>query len=138
MVGPKLFLALTLTLSLTACSYTRHIGTVGSKRFTKVQLGSLTAPGQTLLVVEDTSTHEITLMTPMAGNGVVPGLLQAGGIVGGAIALGNIVDSDSDSSSTTINIADDPPAPPMGVPPKPQRPPKNRPPSNRPPHKGWK
>ena len=120
---------LALALLLTGCSYTRHIGTVGTKRFTKVQLGSLTAPGQTLIVIEDTNTHEVTIMAPMGGNGVVPSLLTAGGIAGGAVALGSALESDN-RNTTTINIADDPPSPLI--------PPNNRPPANRPPPKGWK
>jgi hypothetical protein len=118
---------LCLLLFLTGCSYTRTIGEVGSKRFIKVQLGSLTAPGQTLLVIEDVKNGEITFMTPMAGNGVVPALLQAGGIAGGAVALGNVLEADR----TTVTITDDPPAPPVN-------PPKTRPPANRPPQHKWK
>lgn len=121
-----------LLVLLTGCSYVNTIGLVGSKRFVKVQLGSLTAPGQTLLVIEDVNTHEITMMTPVAGNGVVPSLLTAGGIAGGAVALGNSFRREStiynNSQSSARVIEDDPPSPPMPT----------RPPVNRPPPKGWK
>lgn len=128
-------LLIVIALALTGCSYTREIGVVGTKRFTKVQLGSLTAPGQTLIVVEDTQTHSITLLTPMGGNGVVPAFLQAGGIVGAGFAFGSALGE----SDTTIHntVVDKPPAPPRYPP---QRP-RDRPPINRPPlHKqgrGW-
>lgn len=146
----SLLLALAALLAMvliTGCSYVRPIGMVGSKRFTKVQLGSLSAPGQTLLVIEDTNTHEVIITQPMGGNGVVPSLIQAGGIVGGAAALGNALDRNNGDRTTVVNnagdtsvstdvdntvkIEDDPPAPPFS----PSKPPKTRPPDNRPPRK---
>lgn len=141
----KIILLILALVALVGCSYTRSIGTVGSKRFTKVQLGSLTAPGQTLLVIEDTNTHEVIITQPMGGNGMVPSLVQAGGIAGAAAALGNSLDRDHGDRtvvrtdvSNQIEVTDEAPAPPIVPPVKPPKPPKNRPPDNRPPHKGWR
>lgn len=93
-----------LPLLLCSClSYTRPIGSLGCGEnkltFHKVQLGSMTAPGQTVLVVEDAS-GKLTIGTPLGGNGILPGVPQAAGLaaLGAGIAAARPHDTDVNSS----------------------------------------
>jgi len=114
-----------LLLILTACSYVHPIGTISDKKLHKVSLGSIFGAAQTMIVVEDTNTHEVTFMTPVGGNGILPSAVVAGSIIGGSalIASGGYGDevavnqsgnaSSSSAASATANpmIQDPNPAP---------------------------
>lgn len=103
------YIALLTGLILTGCSYTKPIGKVGSGtnqlKFYKVQLGSLSAPAQTLLVMEDAS-GKLSAYEPQAGNGVVPAVPQAAAVayLGHAIG-GGLADADGDKTTVTQRAA---------------------------------
>ncbi len=116
-----------ILLFLCGCSYTYPIGTIGNKKLTKVNLGSLFGPGQTMIAVEDTNTHEVTFMAPIGGNGILPSAVVAGALVGGAalisrgdygdtVSVNNSGGSPVVNSAPVINIPDPPPAPPLPAP----------------------
>lgn len=128
MAPMKTFLFL-LPLALLGCSYTYPIGTVGSKRFVKVQAASLSGPTQTMIVIVDTNSNEVTMLTPMGGNGILTAATISGSIVGGSYFVGRglgrggdrttvnaVAESSSESAATAtplITVPDPPPAPPI-------------------------
>ncbi len=105
-----------LLLLLCGCSYTYQIpGAIGSKRFYKVTSGGIFVPAQSVIVVHDTNTHEITFMSPAQGNGALPALTAAGGIVAGSYVLGStlkpdktIVNQNSAAQSAPVVTVQDP------------------------------
>lgn len=88
---------------ITSCSYVYPIGQVGPKQFIKVQAASLSGPTQTMIVIIDTnSPNEVTMLSPMGGNGILASAAVAGSIVGGSYFIGKGLEK-SKGDSTTVN-----------------------------------
>jgi hypothetical protein len=121
-----------MALLLVGCSYVHPIGQVGALRFTKVQVGSLTAPAQTLIVVENTNNGHVEVTQPIGGNGILSAAVLAAGGIGSSLAIADGIDSDQNIRIT--GITDDAPAPPIVTPPV-TPPPVVPPPHHHPP--GW-
>lgn len=146
----KLFTVYCLLITLVSgCSYTHQFGQVGPHKMYKVQLGSISGPGQTMFALMNTNTGEVTFMSPMGGNGILSSVTVAGSIVAGSYFIGKGLEK-SHGDSTTVNAnaqaesaaqsqAEANNAPVINIPDPPQGPlfPRNRPPANRPPNK-WK
>lgn len=96
-------LLLLLPLFISSCSYVHSFGQIGPHKLYKVQLGSIAAPGQTMVAMVDTNTGVVTFTAPIGGNGVIGSVVTSGGSVAMGYFIGKGLGESGDN--TTINAA---------------------------------